>query len=225
VQARHFRWIFLAALTLPLALTFSSSPGVTFGASLESTNGNYHFAGGTNLWLLIFSLLIVGLYLLLMYSSVAEGALPLPGVFRRYVSFWLDFMLAIFAVAPIVGLIPTFTEWRRTGEFAWNFERTDAAPGDGWLAALCVLLMFAALIFYFAWPLLRRRPSPGACIAGYQVIADDGVRLTVASAVGRTLLGFISLCCFYIAPFIGRDRKRGKFWLDRFFGTRAVRLR
>jgi hypothetical protein len=44
-------------------------------------------------------------------------------------------------------------------------------------------------------------------------------------ALLRTLLGFIAACGAYLAPFIARDRKKGKFWLDKVFDTRAVTLR
>jgi hypothetical protein len=57
---------------------------------------------------------------------------------------------------------------------------------------------------------------------GYQVIADDPASLTLTGMLKRTLLGFISLCTWYIAPFPGRDRKNGKFWLDKVVDTRAV---
>ena len=40
----------------------------------------------------------------------------------------------------------------------------------------------------------------------------------------RTFLGFVAVSAFYLAPFLARDRKKGQFWLDKVFGTRAVRL-
>lgn len=49
--------------------------------------------------------------------------------------------------------------------------------------------------------------------------------MTVRTAVLRTLLGFVAACGAYLAPFVARDRKKGKFWLDGVFDTRAVRLR
>lgn len=71
---------------------------------------------------------------------------------------------------------------------------------------------------------VRRRPSPGTCIVGYQIVAEDGVELTLPKALLRTLLGFIALCAAYLAPFVQRDRKNGKFWLDKVFRTQAVTL-
>ena len=87
--------------------------------------------------------------------------------------------------------------------------------------------MFASvgLVSYYALPLVRRKPSPGACIVGYQIIPDDGTTLNFRTAVLRTLVGFIAVAGAWLAPFIARDRKEGKFWLDKIFGTRAVTLK
>ncbi len=223
MNARHFRWVFLPiAVALFIWGYFPNQP--TIGASAEWTNGDYHFAGGTEPWAIVLAVGIIGLYLLLQYSTVDESVQPLPGVFRRFVAFCLDFILAVMAMAPILGIVPALMEWKRTGEFAWSFERDTTAFYDGWVSGLGVLVVFTGLAFYNAWPIVRRRPSPGTCIMGYQVVADEGVTLTLGKALLRTLLGFISVCTAYLAPFIFRDRKMGKFWLDRVFGTHAVKL-
>jgi uncharacterized RDD family membrane protein YckC len=80
------------------------------------------------------------------------------------------------------------------------------------------------LAFYFTWPLVRRRPSPGACIFGYQVVPDEGTTLNLGHAILRMVLGFVAVGTWYVAPFVARDQKKGKFWLDKIFSTRAVRL-
>jgi hypothetical protein len=59
---------------------------------------------------------------------------------------------------------------------------------------------------------------------GYQIVADQGVKMTWRKALLRTLLGFVATCGCYIAPFIARDKQRGKFWLDKVFGTHAEKL-
>jgi uncharacterized RDD family membrane protein YckC len=221
---KELRWLFLAVLAVAFFLSFISEP-ISLGVSQQWTNGKYSFAAGTRPIALAFSFVIVALYMLLMFAPPANLGAPLPGVFRRFITFLLDFILAMMVIGPVMGILPALTEWGRTGTFRWNFERTTQVSGDGWLTSAGLILCFAALIFYFAFPLTRHRPSPGACIAGYQIVPDDGVTITPKAAVLRTLLGFIAACAAYLAPFIERDRKRGKFWLDKVFGTRAVILR
>jgi uncharacterized RDD family membrane protein YckC len=222
-MAKQFKWLFVGLLSVLLFVGIVTEP-TRIVLWAQWSNDHYSFGGGTQPWALAFSALVIGLYLLLMYAEPSGVGKPLPGVMRRFVAFWLDFVLAMMAVTPIFGAVLTLTEWRRTGLFQWVFERANAAPGDGLLIAAQLLLCSVALVFYYAFPLVRRRPSPGTCIVGYQVIAEDGITLTVRTALLRTLLGFLALCVAYLAPFIERDSKNGKFWLDKVFGTRAVML-
>jgi hypothetical protein len=224
MSAKHFRWVFLPIAVVMFFSDFFLPNKISIGASAEWDNGQYHFAGGTQPWALSLAIGIIGCYLLLLNSQVATLGGPLPGVFRRFVAFWIDFLVGGLATAPILGIIPTLLEWRRTGDFEWTFERDTVASYDLWATFPIMLAMFGLLLIYFSWPLVRRIPSPGACVMGYQIVPDDGVTMTWSKAIRRTMLGFIAACVCYIAPFIARDKKRGKFWLDTVFGTHAERL-
>lgn len=106
-----------------------SSESITLGVSSEWSNGAYRFSGGTEPWALAFSVLVAGVYFLLMNAEPSVGVRPLHSVFRRFVAFWFDFVLAMSILAPIAGVVPIVVEWRRTGAFAWTFERkTPARP-------------------------------------------------------------------------------------------------
>ena len=222
---RHFRWLFagLSIVILIGAIATSGEPA-TLGMATEWSNGRYRFAGGTEPWALGVAILIAAFYLLLMDVTPSDTGRPLAGLSRRFVAFWLDFVLAMSIFVPILGIVPVVFEWRRTRVFAWAFERTTPAVGDMPIAALSAAIGFAGLLFYYAIPIARRRPSPGACIMGYQVVPEDGGRLTLGRVLLRTLLGFVAVCGAWSAPFVGRDRRRGKFWLDRVFGTQATLL-
>jgi len=221
----HFRWLFagLSTVIWVAAIAMSYEPTV-LGLSAEWTDGGYRFSGGTERWALGVAVLIAGLYVLLMNVTPSGTGRPLSAVFRRFVSFWLDFVLAMSISVPILGILPVVVEWRRTGVFAWTFVRTTPAAGDIPIAAVSTAIVFAALLFYYAIPTARRRPSPGACVVGYQVVPDNGGTLSLRRALLRALLGFVAVCGAWFAPFVGRDRKHGKFWLDRVFGTHATLL-
>jgi RDD family len=223
MSVKELRWLFVAAIGTILALSFFGTP-VHIGVSAEWINGQYRFAGGTASRSLALAGLVIALYLLLLYSQPASFGQPLPGLFRRFVAFWLDFTFAVTIVAPVIGILATLTEWKRTGVFEWNFERTEPVAGDNLSAIAGVTLMFAALALYYALPLARRKPSPGTCIMGYQIVPEENAKLTFRKALLRTVVGFFAVCAGYLAPFIGRDANKGKFWLDKVFGTRAVKL-
>jgi len=197
------------------------APSTTLGLSLESSSdGAYSLSAGTEPWALCFSTVIIALYLLLLYAEPARVEQPFTSLFRRYLAFWIDFFIALSAAAPIIGILPMVIEWRRTRLFQWSFERTFAAPSDGWMSSATMLLCAGVLVLYYAAPLVRRRPSPGSCILGYQLVADSEPTITAGIAVLRTLVGFIAVC---LAPFTAWQHKE-KFWLDKLFGTRAIRL-
>lgn len=223
MNAKTLRWLFVAVLGVGLSLAFLSAP-VTLGASAQWSGDSYRFAGGTHPIALVFALAIVALYFALMFAPPSALGAPMPGVFRRFLTFWLDFVLAMMVMTPVIGILPTAMEWRRTGTFQWNFERTTHAPSDNWLVILATILISLGLVAYYSVPMVRRRPTPGSCVSGYQIVSDDGVAITPRKALLRTLLGFVALSVAYLAPFVARNRKKGKFWLDNVFGTHAVLL-
>ena len=225
MKTKHFRWVFLAVL-MPLVVLGFVGQLPRVGVSAEWSDENYLFAARTDPWALAYSLPLIALYLLLLlYSEPGEQGAPLPSVFRRFVACWLDSLLAIMVLAPIIGILPIVLEWKRTGVFEWHFERTIYVPGDGLIIICGFLPTFAGLAFYNAWPLLRRKPSPGTCIMGYQIVPDEGITMTMGTALLRTLLGFVAAAGWPVAPFVARDKGTGKFWLDKVFRTRAVKLR
>ncbi|WP_263376996.1 RDD family protein [Granulicella aggregans] len=224
MKATDFRWPFLIVLGGVILLGNLAEPA-SLGITSDWSDGRYRFAGGTAPWALGSSVVILVLYFWLMVTPSASALNPLPGIIRRWLAFWIDFVLAIMMVTPILGVIPCIREWRRTGIFEWSFERTSSAPGDGWVTAVTFLLSLTAILAYWAYPLMRGTPSPGSCVLGYQIAPADERPMTVQRAFLRTLVGFVAVCTPYLAPFIKRNRKRGQFWLDEVFGTYAVQLK
>ncbi|HLZ11942.1 MAG TPA: RDD family protein [Candidatus Acidoferrum sp.] len=224
MKVAEVRWLLLILFAGALVISFKGSVP-TMGVSAEWKNGEYLFSGGTHPLGLLLAAIGAGLYLLLMFAEPAAIVATLPGLFRRFAAFWIDFLLAMTIVTPIFGILPVLSEWRRTGEFAWTIERTEYVKGDLLLSLLGLLLASAALFFYFLFPLLKVKPSPGACILGYQIVSDSGVPLRFWMAVARCALGFVAVAAWYIAFFVARDKVHGKFWLDRVFATHAAKFR
>jgi hypothetical protein len=224
MSVKYIRWFFSSLLGLVALLSFSLPP-MTIGASSSWTNGKYHFAGGTTPAALVLATLFAILYFALMVAVPPELGGALPGVIRRFFAFWMDFIIAMIIIGPLFGVLATIAEWRRTGVFVWMFERKTSAPTDIWLTMGGVSLMFVLLLLYFVLPLVRRRPSPGSCIAGYQVMPDAGRTLTIRRAILRTILGFCAVSMWPLTPFIARQRNKGKLWFDTPFSTHALFLR
>jgi hypothetical protein len=223
MNVKHFRWLYLAILVV-IIYWVSTMPPSTIGISQICTDGHCHFEGGTEPKAIACAVGIILLYILFLYSPPASPGAPMPGLFRRFVAFWLDFILCMAATAPLVGIIPTLLEWRRTGIFEWNFARDVSAPYDVWLSTIGALVLFIFMALYFALPLVRARPSPGSCIMGYQILSDKENGLTLVEALKRVCFGFIAVCTAYFVSSKPRDKSKGKFWLDLKFGTHAAML-
>jgi uncharacterized RDD family membrane protein YckC len=206
-----------------IGLAFYGGP-VTLGMSSETINGQYYVAGGTHPLALAISAALITIYVLLIHQEpiVLRGALP--EAVRRFVAFWVDFIFAMLAMIPILGIVPALVEWRRTGEFLWHFERTTSAASDDWLFPVMMIVAASMLILYFAVPVKRGKPTPGACLMGYQIVVDDGATMKLRRAVLRASVGFIALSAWPVTALIGRDRKNGKLWIDTLFRTHAVKF-
>jgi hypothetical protein len=222
MSTRQFRWLFAALATASVVIANLLPAPVSVSAHWE--NGRYEFAGGTSPWALGFSAFTLWIYILLMDAAPVVSERPVPGLVRRFVAFWLDSVLATTITAPLLGIPPVLTEWTRTGTFRWDFQRTSSDASDITILLLSVVLDLGLLLFYYAVPVARGRPSPGACIAGYQVLPDAGTEMTLWRALARTSLGFVAVAGACLAPFVNRQKHEGKFWLDRVFHTRALAL-
>ena len=220
---RLFRWS-LVAVILGFWITMFHSGDRTIGVSSELSNGNYRLVAGTRPQYLTLALLVVIAYVALMKVTIPPSTRPVQGVVRRLLAFLLDFMLALMPMGSVLGLIPVLVEWKRTGRFAWVFERNMPTPSDDLIANIGVSMCFILLFLYFLVPLIRRRPSPGTCILGYQIIVDPGQSFTLGKAAARIFLGCIAVGFWPVTPFIGRERQVGKIWIDRVCSTRAVEL-
>jgi hypothetical protein len=219
-----FRWLLGGVMLLELMLGIFLSNGAGLGVSAEWANEAYQFAAGSSVWSLGLAVLNICLYAGLMKATKASTGKPVIGVFKRWLAFWIDFVWVMFSVSPVLGLLPVFLEAKHTGHFVWSFERSTRAPTDIPVAIFAGIVLFGALLFYFAIPILCARPSPGACLLGYQVLPAEQESLTLGRAMRRSLMGFLAVCCAPLAPFVDGTNLL-KVWLDDRFGTRTVTLK
>lgn len=227
MKITELRWTLVALLIVWLVWAFiSSSPtksGVYMSANYE--DHQYWLSVATDPAELGCAVLLLMLYLVLLKGRVgAKEEKPLRGVFRRLVAFWIDILAMFLLVEPLLAIVTLLSESVKTGEFQWNLERTTSSRGGGFEVGLLWLISCVLPVLYFAIPLVFQRPTPGTCVMGYRIAPDSGKNVTLTRAVLRSLLGFFAVCTAWAAPFIGRDRERGKFWLDKVFSTHAVTL-
>jgi uncharacterized RDD family membrane protein YckC len=221
MEQRLLRWLFIALLAVIIFLGFFTEP-MALGLATHWDDEHYRYSGGTRPEALVLACLILALYIALVKAKWEKPYAALPGTVRRFFAFGIDFLLVMMSISPIVGILPVIVEWKRTGVFEWTIERNVPMPGDTLQTIAGLLVSVAALLMYYSVPLLRERPSPGACILGYVVVPDEGTDLSLRDALLRNCLGFVALASWYLTPFMGRDKKKGKIWPDKVFHTRAM---
>jgi uncharacterized RDD family membrane protein YckC len=216
MNVRHFRWVILPLVVVAGGFAFLSHLPYTLGFSAgTSTDAGFHISAGSAPWALEASAVYLLVYLLLMFAPQAQLGEQLTGWWRRFSAFWIDFLFLMTILAPTIGFIPVYMEWRRTGVYVWAFKRVSPAPGDTVTIAITTVLMIVMFLSYFVLPLVRARPSPGTCVMGFQIVRDDGGEFSLATALKRTVAGF---------TFLG-DRHRPVARIDSWFGTHAARLK
>lgn len=76
-MTKHLRWLFVGLLSVLPFVGIVTGP-THIGVWAQWSNDHYSFGGGTQPWALAFSVLVICLYLLLMYSvpSGVESLCP-----------------------------------------------------------------------------------------------------------------------------------------------------
>lgn len=226
MNAKHLRWIFVALLSIFLVIAFIPDllPRVSLGFSSETVDGRTSISGGTHPALICFAIVLMLLYTNVMLAEAPTTGNSYPGVFRRFVAFYVDFFFSMLTIAPLIGIIPMLVEWKTTSVFEWSFERNTSSPSDPLVLAISMLVTSLTLVLWYSLPLVLGKPSPGCLVLRYQIVSAEVKPIPWRTAISRVLLGFIAACGALIAPFVARDRKKGQFWLDKVFDTRAVKI-
>lgn len=136
----------------------------------------------------------------------------------------LDFICALLIPAAFIGFAAALREYWRTGAFDWLIERQGKQAGDWLFAFASVLVLFVLMPLCCALPWCLGKPTPGSCIFGFRIVADDGTRLRLWKAGLRAMLGSLALLgwpLWILALWVKRDARAGKFWLDAVFRTHA----
>lgn len=184
------------------------------GFSMESYGGKSTVTGGSHPVMLVWAGLAVVMFVVLMrvkQNVVIVGAATMR---RRAAAFMIDFWFSVLALSSAGGLLPLGLEARRTGHFAWHFER-DYTVGTDELGLLLVLMTMGLMLLYFVFPLTRGKQTVGCFVMRIKVtppFGDEGC-FTFKEALRRTWYEFRGLCWLW-GPKGGRD-SQGRTWYDR----------
>ncbi len=209
------------AFVLVAVFASASLSGDHIGASSSCINDKCIVGGGASIGSLIVSAAIITFLFLRPNQPIVIDADAVVGVRRRLGAFFLDFVLVLLAVAPIVALPLLIVEASYTGEFEWYFVRKFARPSDALLILPSVLASFAVLYFYFFYHPWKDKQTVGEYISGIKIVAESEIGFRPIYGT-RPILGFIGLCAWPVSVYFALRKLDKKFWWDSETRTRAV---
>src|SRR5579862_7454604 len=114
--------------------------------------------------LLAWAAAAISCYWILMRTETHSDRTGHVGLTRRFIAYILDCYLVVFACSSILSLIPLYLEAKRTGHFAWSFERDYAVRTDYYTTFLLSLAALFGLFLYYTYPLLKGKQTVGSFI-------------------------------------------------------------
>lgn len=203
---------FWLGLSIIILMYVFSAGAVGFDS--HSNGGKGYMAAGSHPALLAWSAFSIVLVAVLFRLKVEEIPDGIPSGWRRFFAFLMDLWFIGAILASLGGLVPLWIESRRTGHFAWHFERNYSVPSDDLVFPL-VLISLAVIFLYFVWPLTKGKQTLGCFILRLRVAPPFGLSgaFTFQQAVRRVwmeLTGTVSV--------LSRRNERdsqGRTWYDR----------
>ncbi len=93
---------------------------------------------------------------------------------RRFGAFFLDMILLMLAVLPLLVVLVLGVEYDYTEEWTWTLRREMPRPTDPWPLYGGIAGMLLAIGAYFYRALRLGRPTLGRYIAGYHIAVQHG---------------------------------------------------
>jgi hypothetical protein len=186
------------------------------GFSYREENGVVSVDCGTHPAGILWSVVAIFLYFALLKQSRRVEIIGNAGMGRRAAAMLIDFFFVVIATSSIDSLIPLVIEARRTGHFAWYFQRDYAVSTDSSILTPLVFVVLIEFFFYFVIPLTRGKQTVGDYLMRIRVAPPFGYegRFTMREACRRVFYAFmgLSLWPYTLAKGAKMD---GRTWYDR----------
>jgi hypothetical protein len=201
----------LCFVLFPFARMYiSGAPQI--GTSSEIRGTNEDISAGSDPIVVAWSVAAILIFALLMVCLprfAAEGA---PRKWRRIASDLIDFVFSLTVLSAISALLPLWLESRRTGYFAWHFERHGAVNANSLFDFAGVFLLMFLMLCYFAVPLMLGKQSVGGCIMRIRMTSQFGAdgRLTFRGALKRAGYEFLWVCLLVSGVFGGTHQDQAR---------------
>jgi len=192
------------------------------GFSSYEGSDKVEVSAGSHPAVIVWAVLVICLYFALLYRNLHTELVGPAKMWRRTLSFLIDFLVVVLATSSITALIPLEVEARRVGHFEWSFARDYMVSSDSalWPLAFLALIEF---FLYAVYPLTRGKQTIGEYVMRIKVLPPFGVdgRFTWNAAMRRVWYSFLGagLWPYTLAKKVDRNRQT---WYDRKTDCSAV---
>ncbi|MET1257458.1 RDD family protein [Aliikangiella maris] len=145
------------------------------------------------------------------------------GVWRRLGAFYLDFMIVLIGITPLLALPLLIQESSYTGQFVWSFEREFSRSTDSNYILPGVGLAFWFLFYYFYKHPKSGRQTIGQYVLGYKVVSNTDEPSDAEFGV-RVFYSYIGLCAGPISLYLALKNPDKAFWWDSATNTKVIRV-
>jgi hypothetical protein len=206
-------------LVVGLIAIFHTGPT---GDSNASASGGTMVSAASDPLLIGWSVIAVGLFAVLMTIETKVTVGGTAKLKRRAAAFTIDLLFTLTILSSLAALLPLWLEARRTGHFAWHFERDYAVRTDVVIVPT-VLFVMAMVFLYFVYPLTRDKQTIGSFVMRVKVTPPFGDvgRFTFREALRRTGYVLLGMATWQWArkDFVDDEDRT---WWDRKTNTRVA---
>jgi uncharacterized RDD family membrane protein YckC len=185
------------------------------GFSSYEGSDKVEVSAGSHPAVIVWAVLVICLYFALLYRNLHTELVGPAKMWRRTLSFLIDFLVVVLATSSITALIPLEVEARRVGHFEWSFARDYIVSSDSVILPLALLALIE-LFLYAVYPLTKGKQTIGEYVMRIKVIPPFGVngRFTWEAAVKRVWYSFLGASLWPYTVWKKLDRN-GQTWYDR----------
>lgn len=213
--------VFLIIAGIVYLSTFMSGGQVGAGSTCEGSKCITY--ASSSIWSVILSLCLLCFLIFYPQQKSIRDEEKTVGVWRRFGAFYLDFMVVIIGVTPLLAIPLLWMESTYIGQFQWAFEREYSRELDAYLVLPSIGVAFFVLFYYFYKHPKAGRQTLGQYILGYKVVADTS-ELQDAEFGKRVIYSYIGLCTAPISVYFALKKTDKSFWWDSATNTRAIRV-
>jgi len=132
------------------------------------------------------------------------------GIFRRIAAFYIDMVVAIIGVFPLMCMPILILEYLETGKWVWTFQRDYFRLTDI-LSIVIMLGGFLGIAYYSRWHFINGKQTLGQHLLKFNLTPREPIGQDAQYSI-RVLIAWVNLAWWPIWPWTIMKRKQDYWW-------------